>query len=227
MSQNLPFAIPLRPWEELPSLMGLPSLGEMAAQPLYTPPNRHSSGPKRPRRTSPYGLDFLGRPFGRGEIVLATVGGDYTYVEVEEIFLDDTKGQPYTLWNNFIMDSKSKELFVHGTAEDLDRPGRWNRAMWSLDSDWRPPFLGIVASTRMTYGQSRLAPQGFEAVDAQSFRIRAIPVGIEGASRTTIAPEHISVFGAPLDARTIALHRAAMELPESDVSIPISDPNTW
>ena len=218
MSKNLSLTIPERPWEELPALMGLPSIGEMAAQPLYSAPQ---NGQKHRRRTAPYGLDFLGRPFQRGDILLSRGSAEYGYVEVEEIFLDDTKGQPYSGWSALLLDSRTRDVFTTGIATDPNRRDSWRRVMWPVDPEWRAPLLGLTSGTQRTYSNQD-TPQGFEVAEGQSFRVRVVPVAVEGATKITLPSDHLSVFGEPLDARTIALHRKARLIPKGAVEIPIN-----
>lgn len=198
-----------QPWQELPRLLEFPSLAELTAQPIYQTPPRGAGGNRAKRRTSSIGRDRLGRSFRRGDQLQAIVSGTLEFVKVDEIFLDDTEGQPYGsvgYWNwLFFLHQASGELFKESRGPNNQS------VLVPLDMDWRGTHLGLIEATSFPYYVT--IPAGFTPIKFQDFKVRCIPLETANARKLTLDPDNLSVLEAPLPVSELQLYREARKMP--------------
>jgi len=198
-----------QPWQELPKLLQFPSLSELTSQPIYQAPQRGSGGQRARRRTSSIGRDRLGRAFRQGDQLQGIVGGSLEFVEVDEIFLDDTEGQPYGsvgYWHwLFLLHRASGELFKESRGPNNQS------VLVPLDMDWRGTHLGLIEAVSLPSYVT--VPNGFTPVKFQDFKVRCVPLESGNARKLTLDPDNLSVLEAPLPIRDLQLYREARQLP--------------
>jgi len=198
-----------RPWQELPKLLEFPTLAELTSQPVYQAPPRGTGGNRAKRRTSPIGRDRLGRSFRRGDQLQAIVSGNLEFVEVDEIFLDDTEGQPYGgvgYWHwLFLLHRASGELFKES------RGANNQSVLVPLDMDWRGTHLGLIEPISLPYHVT--VPNGFTPIKFQEFKVRCVPLETANARKLTLDPDNLSVLEAPLPVNELQLYRDALRMP--------------
>lgn len=201
MSANLP----AEPWKHLPNPFGFPEIGEQAQHIHYPMTPIPGSKTKAVQRTSPYAKDWLGVLFSKGDLVLTRTSDIHKIMEVEEIFLDDARGNPYTAdyYHRLAVHKASGLLYIVET--------QWQgpTVLKEVDPSWIGYHLGLVARKRDV-----LLPPEFESVEGQGYRARCMPIdGNIYSARKSIEQKHLSVFGVQIDRATTELYQAARVLP--------------
>lgn len=206
-----------RPWEHIPNPFGFPTLSEQAQQVFYAPPTfvRHfqnTQQQKYPQRTAPLGRDWLGRGFRKGDTLLATVSGESEFVVVDEVFLDDPKGQPYKAGHSLlVLDTGRREVFSYSYD--------WNSrdfTLYPVDGDWLGIHLGLFTRGETPKGLD----SNFVELELQGFRVRCKPLAGDGKKRS-LTQAQVTVLNEVPDRELLENYLAAIRLPKSDQGIAI------
>lgn len=212
-----------RPWEDLPNPYRFPPLWEQA-QNIYTaPPDIYRQPRGVFQRTSPVGRDWLGVGFQKGDILLANVKNENELFEVDEIFLDDSRGQPYSRGGNLAVEKSSNEIFLVGFQRQPG-PGVYRSftTLQRIDRDWIGTHLGVVVYDGTPGGLDA----SFAEIRLQTFRVRCKPLG--GGKKRNLSQDQITVFGQDLDRNLLEPYLASRAIPfiGDPFPAPTSDPSS-
>ena len=163
-----------RPWLSIPNPFGFEPLYEQVKHIYQSPPRGYSKPKGVKQRTAPLGRDWLGAGFQKGDVVQGTVSGTTELLVVEEIFLDDGKGQPYT-WNTHLVLQKS-------SGRILQAVNRWNYngsqrqhtlEIQPVEMSWIGNHLGLVSLNSSLH---QGLDDDYVALAFQTFRVRCKPL---------------------------------------------------
>jgi len=194
-----------RPWEQIPNPFGFLPVSEQLKQ-IHSP-----QGPGSGKRTAPFAKDWLGQSFTKGDLLIGTRLQSNGLFEVDEIVLDDGKGNPYQGYSYGLhLNTRDHQLYWASHPYDPLKNARLT-AVQLIDPSWISPHLGLFAPSRRSFYYD--IPPEFTALAFQSFRVRVKPVDGD-PKRRSLGPDQITaVGGAPLTRELSELHLQALKIP--------------
>lgn len=184
-------------------LLGSVNLGSMM-EGINNKPSAFFSNSK-PRSTV-FGKDRNGLIIKPGDL-LTTKGKVF---EVEDIFLDDSYGEPIVAYNLnsslnrfFVFNTKTLDVYLYSIErkDGSNYPYIMENYLTLVDNSWIPPYLDVAIGGHQ-FGQigrtSRLKPllsDGFEVLCFQSNRIRGTSLENNDRSKSNFRQDFISVYG--------------------------------
>jgi hypothetical protein len=197
-----------KPWDQIPNPFNFPPLEQQVKQIQRL--QKVASGVQR---KTPFGKDWLGQSFTRGDLVLGTGGSDNSFFEVEDVILDDGKGNPYTEYSYHLYLEQSTQS-VYQVTMDYDPFQRIRREFIQLvDPEWIGTHIGLLIVYSPYHSNYKKLPQDFEPLTLQSFKVRAKPLTGD-SKRRSLTPSQITVMGkAPLTRELTEHYLAARETP--------------
>lgn len=200
-----------KPWLDLPNPFGFMPLYEQINHIHQAPPagSAAATGAKNPRRTARVGRDWLGVGFHRGDLVLGTVNGHNEYLEVDEIFLDDSKGMPYSSRTNLVLQKSTARVFNVSRRQGPNRP--WPLTLQAVEMSWIGNHLGLIGSDA-----SKELGKDFIALSLQTFRVRAKAVVIPGqpdGAKRSLRRNHLTAFSEGAERSLIELRLECEHIP--------------
>ena len=196
-----------KPWDQIPNPFNFPPLEQQVKQIQQLQPAAGSA-----QRKAPFGKDWLGQSFAKGDLILGTGGSDNSFFEVEEIILDDGKGRPYEEYEFRLYLEQSTQR-VYWISWDYDYAARDNREFIQLvDPEWIGTHLALLLLPE-THRRFKKLPKDFALLTLQSCKIRAKPLAGDG-KRRSLTPSQITVMGkAPLTRELTEHYLAAKKIP--------------
>lgn len=200
-----------QPWLDIPNPFGFTPLYDQINH-IYplTSPNYSGAKSKVHRRTAPVGRDWLGVGFQKGDIILGSVGKTNELLEVDEIFLDDGRGNPYGSWTGLVLEKSSGRVFKVIRQWDPVKRAQWTE-LQAVEMSWIGNQLGLLGSDAdLTLGD------GFIALHFQSFRVRAkalVTRSWDSGAKRSLAQHQVTVLGQDADRELLDLRLACSEIP--------------
>lgn len=202
-----------KPWLNLPNPFGFMPLYDQINH-IYPIPkvNYSSSKPKGlRRRTVPVGKDWLGVGFQKGDIVLGTVRGSNELLVVDEIFLDDGSGRPYSSHTNLVLQKSSGRLLYAGLQWD---PSYTTSApeLQEVEMSWIGNHLSLLGSYNPAHGLD----DDFIAISLQTFRVRCAPLAKSewgSNAKRSLTQNQITVLDQAVNRELLELRLSCREIP--------------
>lgn len=202
-----------RPWLNLPNPFGFMPLYDQINH-IYPIPNvsYSSSKPKGlRRRTVPVGKDWLGVGFQKGDIVLGTVSGSNELLVVDEIFLDDGSGRPYSSHTNLVLQKSSGRLLYAGLQWDPSYRTS-TPELQEVEMSWIGNHLSLLGENGTPHGLN----DDFIGLSFQHFRVRCAPLvksSWGSNAKRSLAQHQVTVIGQDTDRNLLELRLACGEIP--------------
>lgn len=202
-----------KPWLDIPNPFGFMPLYEQINH-IYPMPAPNYSGAKPKgvhRRTAPIGRDWLGVGFQKGDLILGSVRNTNELLEVDEIFLDDGRGNPYS-------DSHTNLVLQKSTGRVLRFSREWNSSkntttvrLQPVDMSWIGNHLGLLGSDN-----AKNLGDDFIDLSFQTFRVRAkalVTRSWDSGAKRSLTQHQVTVLGQDADRGLIDLRLACDEIP--------------
>lgn len=172
-------------------------------------PNYSDAKPKGVhRRTAPIGRDWLGVGFQKGDIILGSVGT--RILEVDELFLDDSHGNPYSSRTNLMLEKSSGRVFGRIYSWDHSYQKR-STLLQAVDMSWIGTHLGLLGSPAdPQYGDN------FIDLSFQTFRVRAKALATgqgNSGSKRSLMQHQITVLGQDAGRELLAMRLESQDPP--------------